>query len=329
MIKIEEKTDKGYFAALRELLELYKKGAKAGNYYKILPQDIVAEGISLEGRETLSSEEEGLRELARVIYYAATGIWEYNDPSIKLDGYPKIDSMMWPILQIMLSKGNAPSIEEIEKSITEVHDGADKNIKQAKSLKDLLLDEGCTVHIVEEGEEDANKRIEAGSMIVLAPEGTNIFSKAKEGGDEIHIGSPDKPYARFPLKEFGYKVVQVVYGHAVILSNIETGKKIAGRDAGKYLDEVSVWLNKGLATIDSEHCSWKYYAEASLVNMLCSSGETLMKNGFIDEYDKETVYSPEGSHICGEGIGELKEKLKDKRIVSVCDKSKCWFLVIS
>ncbi|MFA6096338.1 MAG: hypothetical protein WC788_01775 [Candidatus Paceibacterota bacterium] len=152
MIKIEEKTDKGYFAALRELLELYKKGAKEGMYYKILPQDIMAEGISFEGRETLSSEEEGLRELARVIYYAATGIWEYNDPSIKLDGYPKIDSMMWPVLEMMLSKDKPPDIKEIEKKIKDADGVTSTPIKvsvekitgtQTKSIWDLLIEKGC------------------------------------------------------------------------------------------------------------------------------------------------------------------------------------------
>ncbi|MFA6096340.1 MAG: hypothetical protein WC788_01785 [Candidatus Paceibacterota bacterium] len=343
MIKIDEKTDKGYFAALRELLELYKKGAKEGNYYRILPQDIVAESISLEGRETLSSEEEGLRELGKAIYYAMTGNWEYNDPSIKLDGYPPIKVFFWPVLEIMLSRGGAmPSIEMVETEIRQIEGGQNKtkdeqkkdtetlNVKetgkeQSERLICLLLQEGCTLSNVKAGEEDPHRDIRAADVIVVPPVGNKVSGQYKDAGHEILFTRPDnETYAIYPLMQHGYKI-SGESGNEIRLRKIEPDieTKIieAEKDSGNSNDvtEKQVEEKKAVSLEDlliGEGCEIEMDGDDLIViapnacriaHYVGSDGRQLIALEKYGELIGEELYEPKKYGYSANGSGSSKK----------------------
>lgn len=140
----KNKTDDEIFRSLKNLFELYKKGAKDGKYYKFLPEDVMAGKIDPGSRQTATSIEDGLHELGKSVYRAVTGVCEDNDPSIKIDGYPKIESFIWPVLEILLSRKEAPDIDKVEEKIREAGEGRDKGEKTAdggKKNKERLLKE--------------------------------------------------------------------------------------------------------------------------------------------------------------------------------------------
>ncbi|MFA6096341.1 MAG: hypothetical protein WC788_01790 [Candidatus Paceibacterota bacterium] len=164
----EKKTDDEIFRSLKNLFELYKNGAKDGKYYKFLPEDFVAKRIDPGSRQTAASIEDGLHELGKIAYRAVTGICEDNDRSIKLDGYPKIDSMMWPVLEMMLSRQEAPDIDRIEEKIKEAGEKKGRGEKTAeggKKNKEQLLKElvlmfgGLDESVFEETVMEARKMI--------------------------------------------------------------------------------------------------------------------------------------------------------------------------
>jgi len=132
----ETKNDEELFKSLKKFFQFYQNEARAGNYCIFLPEDILEEKINIEVRKSAINLEEGLRELGKVIYFAVTGTWEYNDSSILIDGYPVIDIYFWPVLQILLSRQEAPSIEMVAKKINEIEDLAEKNTGQAKINKE-------------------------------------------------------------------------------------------------------------------------------------------------------------------------------------------------
>jgi len=155
MLKIETKTDESLFAALKKLFMLYAKEARnGGKYYIFLPEDVLAEKIDLRSRQTAASMEDGLHELGKLIYFLATKESEDTDPSIRIDGYPPIDSIVWAMLQIMLSREGMPNIENIEKKIKEIEEKK-KKIENVTAIKtnntqlnvpfDQSLLQGCTV----------------------------------------------------------------------------------------------------------------------------------------------------------------------------------------
>ncbi|MFA6096343.1 MAG: hypothetical protein WC788_01800 [Candidatus Paceibacterota bacterium] len=356
MIKIEEKTDKGYFAALRELLELYKKGAKAGNYYKILPQDIVAEGISLEGRETLSSEEEGLRELARVIYYAATGIWEYNDRSIKLDGYPKIDSMMWPVLEIIFSKTKIQGVDDIEAKIKEIEKGAKEDEiapvetekvidgetgKEEKivepvlenktrkvpnnALTYFLTNEGCRINAIK-GKDHPRRSNAEEDLSVLAPSGGKIFKLVSIHGIGIIIFRSNGTNVEYYVGGDEYEISEEINEKEIRLHKLQTW------DAKEFLHdlELFLWGQRGF----KGDLYWTYNAKKALVYIEFKDTKGLTEAGFIDKKERVKVsllniVSWGLFSDTGKSVSELEEKLWGKRILSVYDGSNNgWFLKV-
>jgi len=161
MLKIEKKKDVNLFEGLNNLFEKYAKGAKNGKYYIFLPNDVLAEKVDVRSRETAMSLEDGLSQLGKAVYFAATGFWEYNDPSIKIDGYPPIESMTWPVLEMMLAKGKKADIEKIDKKIKEINKKireAEEDKKKVKSMPVIKINDiqsdisfarslvqGCTV----------------------------------------------------------------------------------------------------------------------------------------------------------------------------------------
>ncbi|MFA6096344.1 MAG: hypothetical protein WC788_01805 [Candidatus Paceibacterota bacterium] len=161
MLKIEKKKDANLFKGLSNLFEKYVKGAKNGKYYIFLPNDILAEKVDAGSRETAMSLEDGLSQLGKAVYFAATGFWEYNDPSIKIDGYPPIESMTWPVLEMMLSKDKKVEIEKIGRKIKEINrkiNEIEEDKKKVESIPvikindirsdisfDRSLVQGCTV----------------------------------------------------------------------------------------------------------------------------------------------------------------------------------------
>ncbi|MFA6096335.1 MAG: hypothetical protein WC788_01760 [Candidatus Paceibacterota bacterium] len=126
MIKIGKEKDEELLKSFERLFLMYGKAAEEGKYYIFQKQDILTEEIDLGSRETATSLEEGLHELGKVIYLFATGRCEDNDRSIKLDGYPKIDSIMWPVLEVLLSRQEKPSLEKAERKMEEIEKGTKK-----------------------------------------------------------------------------------------------------------------------------------------------------------------------------------------------------------
>ncbi|MFA6096339.1 MAG: hypothetical protein WC788_01780 [Candidatus Paceibacterota bacterium] len=132
MIKIGKEKDEELLKSFERLFLMYGKAAEEGKYYIFQKQDILTEEIDLGSRETATSLEEGLHELGKVIYLFATGRCEDNDRSIKLDGYPKIDSIMWPILELLLSRRESPNLKAAEKILNEL---TQKRITEETSVK--------------------------------------------------------------------------------------------------------------------------------------------------------------------------------------------------
>jgi len=356
MIKIDEKTDKGYFAALKELLMLYKKGANIGSYYRIMPQDIVAEHISLEGRETLSSQEEGLRELGKAIYCAITGVWEYNDPSIRLDGYPKIDSMMWPVLEIIFSKTKTPCVDEIEAKINEIENcarkveiipvqaekvadgetGEEKKIAEPvhdnetvkvpnNALTDFLFREGCGISVINR-EDHPRRRNEGDDLRVLAPSGGKIFKLISLHGVGIMIKRPNGAYVEYYVNQSEYEISEKVNEKEICLREIRT------RDAKEFLHdlELFLWAQWGF----KGDLYWTYNAKKALVYIEFKDIKGLTEAGFVDKQERVhvsllNILSWSIFSDTGKSVRELEEKLWGKRILSVYDGSNNgWFLKV-
>jgi hypothetical protein len=81
------------------------------------PEDFISTIANYRRRNRAESVEEGLKNLGKLIYFEITGYWEHNCPSIKLDGYIPIKSISWPMLKILLSNEEKPTIEKVETEI--------------------------------------------------------------------------------------------------------------------------------------------------------------------------------------------------------------------
>ncbi|MFA6096342.1 MAG: hypothetical protein WC788_01795 [Candidatus Paceibacterota bacterium] len=354
MMKIGKKTDEELFKSFKKLFELYAREAGEGRYYLFLQDDVLAENISFASRKTAASAEEGLRELGKAIYFYATGTWEHNDPSIKIDGYPPIKIFFWPALEVLLSKAEAPSIGRIEEifgsaqadtgargSEAEIS-GKWSNIAQTKDLKGILINIGCTVLTLRQESKNPSKDIKAGDLIVIAPEGCKILALCKDDGVRIRIERPDRIFYEYLLKEFGYKIRNKYHGNEVHLRRIEAGHdRSAQRDAEKFIDEVINFAKAYARELKFDNVTgmilWASNREKNLIKMIPNdhAGVALFENGgFIDE--KEAVefknittvtgrayYSIEGFAY---GMNGLKEELKGKKVLSVLDRRGNWYL---
>lgn len=99
----------------------------------------MSDGINLEKRGTTDSMEEGLKYLGKAVYFKITGEWEHNDRSIKIDGYPPIDSINWPVLEIMLSREKDPSTKMVEEKIKKVEREFKINISLPNSINGFIM----------------------------------------------------------------------------------------------------------------------------------------------------------------------------------------------
>jgi len=354
MIKIEKKIDEKMFEMFRRLFELYKKGVGVGKYYKFLPEDIFSERIDFGSRDSAENIEEGLSNLGKVIYFSAAGIWEYNDPSIKIDGYPPIGSDFWPVLEILLSKKETPSIERIEVEIARINassktenEGSEKETNKAhkNGLEDILLNLGCNVTIVRLDSKNPNMHIKAGDMVVVAPERCKILVVCEDGGVKIRIEKPSRIYFQYLLKEFGYRIISACREKEVYLRRIEPGQENSvKKNVEKFLDEIIDFakLNARELRFDGSMglILWVLNTDKSLVRIIPNdpAGIALFeRGGFVDKKEaielknnmpigmSRAYYSIDGFVY---GMKGLKKELEGKNVVSVLDKSGNWYLRI-
>lgn len=354
MMRIGKKTDEELFRSFKKLFELYARESREGRYYIFQPDDIPEENISFASRKTAASAEEGLRELGKAVYFYVTGIWEHNDPSIKIDGYPPIKIFFWPALEILLSREETPSIGRIEEMVgladadarkpEVVIPGKRSDIKQAKDLKDILTNIGCTVMKLRQENKNSSKDIKTGDLIVIAPKGYKILALCEDDGTRIRIERPDRIFYEYMLKEFGYKIRNKYHENEVHLRRIEAGHdRSAQRDAEKFIDEVINYAKAYAREMKFDNVMgmilWASNKEKNLIKMIPNdhAGVALFEGGgFIDE--KEAVefrniatptgrayYSIEGFVY---GMNGLKEELKGKKVLSVLDRRGSWYLRI-
>jgi len=153
MMKIERKKDREVFKGFARLVRIYSKEADAGRFYLFLPEDVLAETIDLESRKMTEINGEGICNLGKIAYCALTGTWEHNDPSIKLDGYPRIDSIMWPVLDPLVSEGGEWSLDKIEEGIEAFEKETDNDLEE------------CDAHRITEEQTIGQEGRDAGELL--------------------------------------------------------------------------------------------------------------------------------------------------------------------
>ena len=257
---MEEKiSDIRMFEILKNLLDLYKKEAEKGRYVLFEPEDVfmlrIKGKIDLESKKNAANINEGLRALGDTVYFIATGTGWKGNRSIRIDGYPRIPVKIWPVLEVMLSGSGNATIEKIEDKMKEV----EREIENEKKVSEIIADEddsksligdllkaGCGITMVEEGEDNPNKRIEIGDIIVRAPEGKRIFGhRLSESGDGIHIMEPSGAYANYPLEKRGYKISGIEYTEEVRIRRIVKIKEETGKDDSETVAERIREFEKG------------------------------------------------------------------------------------
>jgi len=121
------------------LFGLYKEEAKKGKYILFQEEDATAERIDPASRAEALSAEDGLRRLGGIVYYSLTGIWEGNDTSIKIDGYPRLAAFFWPLLETLISEKETQTIDMIEKRIQGIKTKTDPKEPARTSADEALV----------------------------------------------------------------------------------------------------------------------------------------------------------------------------------------------
>lgn len=79
--------------------------------------EILSSGVvCFDGKDGARDLRDGLRQLGVTMYQLATGYSERNKASLAMDGYPAIETELWPAIALMLS-GQAFSIPQIDEMI--------------------------------------------------------------------------------------------------------------------------------------------------------------------------------------------------------------------
>lgn len=103
----------------RSLWEEFKVSAEEKKFL-IFPAEkieVLSGGkINFDSKNGAQSLREGLRQLGVTMYHLATGYSERNKASLAIDGYPEIETELWPVVSLMLS-GQAFSIPQIDEMI--------------------------------------------------------------------------------------------------------------------------------------------------------------------------------------------------------------------
>lgn len=101
----------------RILFSIFKKSALNGEYPIFPPEkvEIISRtAVRYEVRGTAKTLREGLKYLGATLYHLATGESEFNNESIRLDGYnTPLDSRYWPAIEHLLS-AQAFSLPQVE-----------------------------------------------------------------------------------------------------------------------------------------------------------------------------------------------------------------------